>query len=800
MSNETSRDLMLADLAKSKLSPEDISARVMESVEQVITLTQHGVKGYVIPYFNILGRPQPFYRVRLFDFEPKYKQPKDTPPYLYYPPKFKEVADGCTYVIITEGEKKAALATKLGFPTVALGGVDAWKNRTVILPENVDLTKGKTKVTAKLPSGAEVSEDQKTSLATGMQDLIDYVLIGKKQLIILFDSDNAVSLKAPVQRAAAALGFELRFRGLAFNHIRQLILPPLQDTKVEKLGLDDFLCAVGTEPLTEAIKQCLAKRSAFPRHPSIRDFINRKLQRANVSRKEMQAVSLAILSDLDSGGIRLRNKKELQAYYFDQTDRKLLKTNFDTKRDIYDTAFGQFLYRRFGLSAADNRLIIWLAAQFTGEDPIEDVSPYRVIARKSVADDCVYFQTSDSHYVKADKDGITLFENGDNEILFEAGHVNPLDLKVLQQQYAKQERAQPEHTPLPFFWRDVLSEVRLRDQQKQKIVAGLLYYMSPWLYRWRGMQLPIEMITGESGSGKSTLCELRLEIISGQPVLRNAPTDLKDWHASIANAGGLHVTDNVHLIDRVLRQRLSDEICRIITEPNPTIEMRKLYSNAENIQMPISAVFALTAIQQPFMNADLIQRAVVLDLDKLSNTQAGHRPDIKYDSMWRSNQLSRFGGREGWIAHHLLVLHRFFRLVSQKWKTNYQASYRLINFEQTMMLMAEVFGLDGDWIPEFLSNTINKSLTDVDWTFQGIKAFADTQAIYYKGKRFTAQTISDWATGVAEFEKCENLTNTRRLGHYMKNHKTMIAQICGIVDAGTTNNRQAFRLADEEPK
>lgn len=799
MSNGTARDLMLADLAKSKLSPEDINARVMDSAEAVTCNVPHAVKGFVIPYYNIVGRPVPFYRVKLFEFDPKYKQPKDTPPYLYYPPKFKEVADKCTYVIITEGEKKAALATKLGFPTVALGGVDAWKNRTVVLPENVDLTKGKTKVTAKLPSGSEVSEDSKTSLATGMQDLLDYVLISKKQLIILFDSDNADSLKAPVQRAAAALGFELRFRGIAFDHIRHLVLPPLDDRTIEKLGLDDFLMVQGKEALSKALKECIAKRSAFPRHPSIRDFINRKLQRANISRKEMQSVSIAILSDLDAGGIRLRNKKEMQAYYFDQTDRKLLRANFDTKRDIYDTAFGQFLYRRFGLSAADSRLIIWLAAQFTGEDPVEEVTPYRVIARKSTSEDCVYYQTSDSHFVKVDHEGITVYENGDNEILFESGHVNPLDMQLLQSHYSQQNKAQPDTTPLPFFWRDVLSEVRLRDQQKQKIIAGLLYYMSPWLYRWRGMQLPIEMITGESGSGKSTLCELRLEIISGQPVLRNAPTDLKDWHASIANAGGLHVTDNVHLIDRVLRQRLSDEICRIITEPNPTIEMRKLYSNAENMQVHISAVFALTAIQQPFMNADLIQRAIVLDLDKLSNTQLGQRPDIKYDSMWRANQLKRFGDREGWVAHHLLVMHRFFRLVKQKWKIDYQASYRLINFEQSMMLMAEVFGLDGNWIPDFLSNTINKSLTDVDWTFQGLKTWADTQSVYFKDKRFTAQVISDWATTTADFEKCENLTNTRRLGHYMKNHKTMIAQICGIVDAGTSNNRQAYRMA-EEPK
>src|SRR5690606_37311113 len=121
------------------------------------------------------------------------------------------------------------------------------------------------------------------------------------------------------------------------------------------------------------------------------------------------------------------------------------------------------------------------------------------------------------------------------------------------------------------LWGQVLQTVRLRDHHKQQAITTLLYYMSPWLNRWRGMQLPVEMVLGESGSGKSTLCELRLSIITGQPRLRNAPQDLKDWHASIANSGGLHVTDNVQLVDRNLRQRLSDEICRIITEPSPHI-------------------------------------------------------------------------------------------------------------------------------------------------------------------------------------------------------------------------------------
>lgn len=834
---------MLGDLAKSNLHPKDIQARTIDTPERAMTLTAHSTQGYVIPYFNLHGKPLPFYRVRLFDHDPKYRQPKDTPSTVYFPPSFLQCLEEANtdptnpkYIIITEGEKKAACATKFGFPACALGGVDAWRNRTIILPGDVTLSQSETKITAKVPSGKQLDEDQETHLAMGMQELLDYAVKTKATIIIVYDSDTTTdgtaAVKPSVQRAAATLAFELRFRGIPFSRIRQIALPspststststptrtpppltteapPLaliqptamgasgrgQDQNVtDKIGLDDFLVQGGD--LQSLIDECLQKKSAFPLHPSIRDFVNRRLQHARLSRKETQAVSMAILSELDSSGLRLRSRMEAQTYYFDTTTRRLLKAEFDVRGDIYDSAFGQFLYRRFGLSAADHRLITWLAAQFTGEDPIEDVSPYRVFARKSIDDDCVYYQLSDSHYVSVDAAGIKVHDNGDNGILFESEQVKPVDVGLMLKKFEMLDKEAPPNTPVSFLWRDVLSSVRLRDQTKQKILTGLLYYISPWLYRWRGMQLPVEMIVGESGSGKSTLCELRLSIISGTPKLRNAPQDLRDWHASVANTGGLHVTDNVQLVDKNLRQRLSDEICRIITEPAPSVEMRRLYSNAELMQIPVNVVFALTSIQQPFMNADLVQRSIILDLDKLSNQPLGERPDITYDSEWRSNQLERFGGREGWIAHHLLVLHRFFQLVKRKWQNDYKAKHRLVNFEQAIMLMAETLGVDPSWLPDYLVGTVEKGLTESDWTFQGIKTFVDTDSRYHS--EITALTIADWAAGNEDFLKCENLTNPRRLAHYIKNHRTMVASIIGLVEHGMVGSRQAYRIIRKE--
>ena len=800
---------MHEDLRKSGLEAKDIFARTIESAERAATRIPHSIQGYAIPYLDLHGKPVPFYRVRAFDFVPKYKQPQESNNHVYFPPGFAKLSASCPFVILTEGEKKAALATKLGFPCVALGGVDSWRNRTIIIPLESELAQNQTRGTlkAKLPSGAELSEDASSNLATGMQELIDYLLITGKTLIICYDSDRDIGTKPTIQRAAAALGFELRFRGVPFAKIRQIVLPPINptaptttttsnieaDPNETKTALDDYLIGKSKEAFQELIDTCLAKRSAFPRHPSIRDFINKKLQKSAISRKEMQQLSIAILSDLDANGLRVKSKEDDQTFYFDFVHRKLFKTTFDHRAEnVSATPFGQFLYRRYGLGGADQRLIIWLATQFAGEEPIEEASPFHVIARTGTQDNSVRYQVSDSQWVSVDSDGIELHDNGEDSVLFESGNVLPLDVERLLACYEKESSQES----CPFNrWAAVLSHVRLRDQTKGRTVASLLYYMSPWLYRWRGMQLPVEMVIGESGSGKSTLCELRLAIVTGISKLRNAPTDLKDWHASIANTGGLHVTDNVQLVDRNLRQRLSDEICRIITEPEPTIEQRRLYTNAEVIRLPVRSVFVITSIQQPFQNADLLQRSIVLELDKMANEE-GDRPEITYDSEWKQHQLDEFGGRESWVAHHLVVLNKFFNLVKTKWDPKYRAKHRLIHFEQSMMLMAEVLGIPNDWIPNYLAAIVDSTLSESDWTFEGIKTFVDTQGAMYfhKERLLAASDISEWAKAEEEFMGCEMLTNPRRLARYLQTHKSIIAISCCLVEAGKKNNKQMFRV------
>ena len=216
--------------------------------------------------------------------------------------------------------------------------------------------------------------------------------------------------------------------------------------------------------------------------------------------------------------------------------------------------------------------------------------------------------------------------------------------------------------------------------------------------------------------------------------------------------------------------------------------MRKLYTDNTLIQVPATCQFGITAIKQPFLNADILARSIIIELDKSQDLVQGN---LSYDANWKLTQIARFGGREAWLAHHLHTLHVFFKTVKKEWNFRYQAKHRLVNLEQCLVVMAKCFGINGDWIPTYLSNTITKATVSADWALEGIIAFAEA---YRGGSTFTAQEISTWAMTDEEYADCEELTNSRRLGRYMQTHKSVIASTARIIEAGKTNNRIKYQL------
>ena len=781
-------DYVYEDLLKSGLMPDDVRAKPLEQTERHTTGSPMSVDGYVLPYFDLRGKPVKFYRVRLFNWTPKYRAVSNEPNHIYFPPGLPRVLEKAKCFILTEGEKKAAALVKAGYAAAAVSGVDSWRNRILSMPKDIQLGQDKKgRVTAKMPAGQELTEKTST-LAEGMEDLIAYLLQREIPLVITFDVDTVHGQSKEVASASARLGFELRYRGLLMEHIRSLILRPNKGYAADKLGIDDFLESkldgMGHKGFAEQLQACLDAPSAFPQHPNLREYLNKKLQSGKLDRKNMQSLSIAMICDLDSHGQRLICPENDSLYYFDKTNRKLMMVDFRMDANFARSPFGMLLYKKYNISLADNRVIAWINSQFAGEAPVSEVRPRRVMALKK---DTFYYQVNDGTIAKVTAKGIQLMDNGCDDVLFEAGAVEPLDAARLREEIS---RASAEPVGgLMNTWYEVIKKARVREstEDRNRKLLSLLYSISPWFYRWKGTQLPAEMTIGEAGSGKSSLYIMRQMVITGLPKLRNAPKNLGDWGASVASAGGLHVTDNVHMVNQQLRQELSDELCRVITEPNPTLEKRKLYTDNTLVEVPVNCVFAFTAIQQPFNNGDIIARSVITELDKGTD-------EIEYDTDWPQHQLDRFGGRENWVARQLVFQQRLFELIDQKWKSNHRAKFRLQNVEQLLMLAAEIYGWDGSWIPGHLEATRSEKMTEGDWTLDGLKTFAEEWSAGKGDRIFFAKEISEWAEGNEDFERCNTLTNSRSLGNYLKKNSNKVATITGIKNAGTKANALTYRV------
>lgn len=775
---------VIKDLESSGLTIDDMGIKEAGQAELAACKAPLAASGYQIPYYNLKGERLPFYRIKMFDTDIKYKQPANSPTYIYFPRNFLKALHGKDYVIVTEGEKKAAKACKDGFPTVALGGVDNWRNRTIIVPGDSQVNqqgKGGPYV-IKLPPKTPIGED--STLAQGMRELMDLVNARNLKVLITFDSDKG-GIKPEIQRAAATFALQLVEMDVPTVSVRQIILPSSGEGK---MGLDDYLIGAGAKAFQGLIDETLKPATRFPIHPNLKEFLNNKLEH-KMGRTDAKQAALAIIADLDRRGSRMRSENDEMPYYFDATTHKLMVARFKSSagEPFHESYFGGFLYKNYGIGEADSKVMDWMSTLYTGEDPVQMVSPQRVIAQVK---DGVALQLGDSHFVVVtgdERQPLRFCLNGSEGILFEQGHVEDTPAEEIQKAFNEMKTK-----PIDPWWKTVFTEsVGLTGSEHMPKLAALLYYISPWLLRWNGTQLPIELIIGEPGSGKSSLFEMRLGILTGVPKLRNIPQDMRDWFASVSSTGGLHVIDNVHFVDKIMRQRMSDEICRIITEPKPHIEMRKLYTTNASVELPVNTVFAMTAIQQPFMNSDVIQRAVILNMQAVK---------IGHDARWVDHQISKFGGRTRWIAHQLLVLHKFFVATKTQWNNNYKSAHRLANYEQALTLMAKVIGIDHSWIVPYLQERLQTTMTEADWTLEGIKEFIrETHAKKPQTTLvFSSSTISDWAQLTDEYKDNPILSNSRSLGRYMINHKANLERICGIKDNGLKANKQTYQVSAQK--
>ena len=237
---------MLLKLKESDLTIKDATRCGFEpmTVDRVSKLKGLPVvrAGFRIPYFLPSGKPSGFYRIRYLEYgeatarglvaltlptkkKLRYGQPAETVNQLYLPPLGERewgavLADPSVPLVITEGELKAACATKLGLWTVGLGGVWCFK----AAKEGLDL----------LPE-------------------FDYVQWEGRLVYITYDSDAATNSAVVAAQIALA-------RALLGKGAQPYICSLPQLCEGSKTGLDDYLVVKGREVFE---REVMAKAAEF---------------------------------------------------------------------------------------------------------------------------------------------------------------------------------------------------------------------------------------------------------------------------------------------------------------------------------------------------------------------------------------------------------------------------------------------------------------------------------------------------------------------------------------------------------
>jgi hypothetical protein len=141
------------DLARSGLTAADARKMRVQALAPAATHTltkRWSAPAYKIPYFDPSGRTLPYFRLRfLVPVEElatgkilRYWQPPKSAPHVYLPPQvdWTGVLNSKQDVMLTEGEKKAACASKiLKVPCIGLGGVWSFGSKRLREPVSPDL-------------------------------------------------------------------------------------------------------------------------------------------------------------------------------------------------------------------------------------------------------------------------------------------------------------------------------------------------------------------------------------------------------------------------------------------------------------------------------------------------------------------------------------------------------------------------------------------------------------------------------------------------------------------------------------
>jgi hypothetical protein len=194
----------------------------------------------------------------------------------------------------------------------------------------------------------------------------------------------------------------------------------------------------------------------------------------------------------------------------------------------------------------------------------------------------------------------------------------------------------------------------------------------------------------------------------------------------------------------------------------------------------------------PFQNMDLIQRAAIFECCAL-----GKAPD----GDWVAKQIADRGGREAWIAHQLVFLHRFLKYATSDngWDTDYVTSNRLAHLEQALKIAAKVFGINSSMIGQTLAKVQDNNLVANDWTMNAIGAFIDSE-VTKPTILFSSSDIASFVSGDSSYGDNPIASNPRKLGRYITAHLATLNKLYGMRQIKVVANKQMYCADPDKAK
>jgi hypothetical protein len=225
--------------------------------------------------------------------------------------------------------------------------------------------------------------------------------------------------------------------------------------------------------------------------------------------------------------------------------------------------------------------------------------------RLAAVEDCIYWDLVDATWrqIKISKDGWTVIESKDSPVRFRRGR----GMRAL---------------PLPEPGGDL---PRLRRLVNLPDERALILYIG-WCVgalRADANAFPVLCLIGEQGAAKSTAALFaRMLIDPNAAPLRAHPRDERDL-AITAQASHVVAFDNLS----TLKQAESDALCRLSTGGG--LSTRALYTDDEETIFSAVRPIVITAIPEIFASADLVDRAIILELPPVPDEERISDKDMR---------------------------------------------------------------------------------------------------------------------------------------------------------------------------